>query len=207
MRTKRWIFAPLLLVGLLAWASPARAQAEVAAGTRFYVELRDELKGPKVREGKKFEARTLEALPLSDGSIIPADAKLKGRVSWARDNQMILRFETIDVRRRGKVPIIATVTGVIGEKNVKSETGEEGEIKASGSRGKSAAIGAVVGGGIGAAIGGLKAGGKGAAIGGGSGAAAGALIGAAAGGRDLVLQKGTRLELTLDRPLVVPYRR
>jgi len=196
----------LPLVGLLAVSGPVRAQAEVPAGTRFLVELRDDLKGPRVKEGKKFDARTLEALRLDDGSVVEAGAKLKGRVSYARDNEMILRFETIDTRR-GKMPIVATVTRVVGEKYVKDRTSNEGEIKSSGSRGRNAAIGAAIGGGIGAAIGASRSGGSGAAIGAGTGAAAGALVGAASGGHDLELQKGTRLELTLDRPLVVARRR
>ena len=195
----------LAVMVLLASATAAHSQGEVPAGTRFLVELRDNLDAKKVKPRKKFEARTLEPLRTEDGRYIEPGAKLKGRVSYVEDNKMILTFERIETRR-GKVPIVATVAGVPYEKGVNKKAGNEGEIKASGSRGKSAGIGAAVGAGIGAAVGATQGGGKGAAIGAGAGAAGGALIGAASGGRDLVLHKGARLELVLVRPLYFARR-
>lgn len=194
--------AVLLALGL---APLAQAQGSVPAGTRFLVELRDELKAEKVKVGKKFDARTLEALQLNDGTWIDAGAKIKGRVSYVRDREMQLAFERIETRR-GKVPIVATVVSVVGEKGVRERAGDEGEIKASGGRGRNAAIGAAIGAGVGAAVGATQAGGKGAAIGAAAGAGGGALIGAASGGRDLVLHKGARLELVLERPLYFARR-
>jgi hypothetical protein len=186
-----------LLAGL---PSRAATDSEVPAGTRFLVELRDKLEAKKIHAGRHFEARTLEALPTLDGRVIEAGARLKGRVSYVEHNKMELQFEEIDTGH-GWVPIVATVTGVEGDKHVKAKTNEEGEISAKGSRGKDAAIGALVGGGLGAAVGAAAGGGKGAAIGAGAGGAGGALLGSASGGRDLVLQKGTRLEVSLERPL------
>jgi hypothetical protein len=180
---------------------PALAAAEVPAGTTFLVELTKKIEARKVKPGKKIEARTLEALRSTDGTMVPAGAKLTGRVTHASRDELILRFERIDFRN-GKRPLVATVTGIEGEKHVRRSVSEEGEIEASSGRARKAAIGAAVLGGIGAAVGASQAGGKGAAIGAGSGAAAGVVFGAAAGGRDLVLQEGTRLELTLNRPLV-----
>lgn len=175
--------------------------AEVPAGARFLVELRTKLDAKKVKPGKKFEARTLEAVRALDGSIIPPGAKLKGRVAHAEKRGLTLRFEKIKAGR-DYVPVIATVVGVLGEKKVKKKTDREGEIEAKGGSGKNAAIGAGIGAGAGAAVGAATAGGvKGTAIGAGIGAGAGALIGAASGGSSLVLHKGTRLELELDRPL------
>jgi hypothetical protein len=195
------------LVALAAWVlapALARAQSEIPAGTRFMVELRDKLEPKKIKVGKKFDARTLEALYATDGNWIEADAKLKGRVSYVDGNRVVLRFEKLDTRR-GWVPIVATVTGTIGERNLK--VGDEGEVKASTGRGKSAAIGAAVGAGIGAAVGASQGGGRGAAIGAAVGAGTGAIVGAAAGGREPVIHEGARLELTLDRPLVFKPRR
>jgi len=205
-RLGKWVAPLAALAFALPWAVAASAQSEVPVGTRFLVELRDRLEARKVKAGKKFEVRTVEAMQATDGNIIPAGAKIRGRVSYVEHNKMILRLEQIEAPR-GKVPIVATVTNVLGEKDVKSKAGEEGEIKASGHRGRDAAIGAVVLGGIGAAIGGTQAGGKGAAIGAGAGAATGAAIGAAAGGKDLDLREGTRIEFQLDRPLVFRARR
>lgn len=196
---KRSLLYVTILAGVAANAF-AREQSEVPAGTRFMVELRDKLEAKKVKKGKKFEARTLEALRASDGNVIAAGAKVKGRVTSVRDNELVLRFEEIDTGR-GKVPLIASVAGVAGEKDVKASIGKEGEIRSSGGRGKSAAIGTAIGAAAGTAIGASQGGGKNTAIGAGVGAAAGAAVGAAAGGRDLELTKGTRLDVILDRPL------
>ena len=193
-----------LMVCTLTWApalAVSAAESELPAGTRFLVELRTDLDAKRIKPGKKFEARTLEALRASDGGTISSGAKLKGRVSHVEHNKMILRFEEIDTGH-GKVPLVVSVQDIVGEKNVRSKTDNEGEIQAQGKSGRDAAIGATVLGGIGAALGATQAGGKGAALGAGSGAAAGAVIGGVAGKRDLKLQKGTRLDLVLDRPLL-----
>ncbi len=193
--------AVLALLCGLALALPVAAQSELPAGTRFLVELRDRLDAKHVKRGKKFEARTLEPLYGSDGSLIEAGVRLRGRVASADDNRLLLRFEKLDTRR-GWVPIVATVTGVVGERNVKKNANEEGEIRSSGSRGKNAAIGVALGAGVGAAIGATQGGGRGAAIGAVAGGGTGALIGAANGGRDLDLREGTRIEVQLDRPVL-----
>lgn len=199
-----------LLVLTVALAFPLRVTAtpasEVPAGTKFIVELRDKLEAKKVKVGKKFDARTLEALRASDGSTIPAGKKLKGRVSFVEFNKMALRFEEIDTGR-GKVPIVATVSGVVGERGVQPVTGEEGEIKSKSSRARGTLAGAAIGAGVGAGVGATQGGKKGAAIGAGVGAAGGAVVGALIGGSDLTLDKGTRLELELDRPLTFELKR
>ena len=190
MRTK---LASSLLVSLLflTFAAPAViAQAEVAAGTRFMVELQNTLDTDRVHPGQRFEARTIDPLRLLDGGNIPHGARLRGRVVSVSDHKMLLRFERIDTGR-DRMPIVATVIGVPSERHVKSYTNEEGEIRSSGGRGKRSGIGALIGGGLGDIIGA------------GAGAGTGALIGAASGGHDLVLQQGARLEVLLDRPLIL----
>ena len=204
-RTAAWLLVAILTVALAPADLRAALVSEIPAGTRFLVELRDKLDANKIKRGKKFEVRTLEALRGNDGSWVPAGAKLKGRVSYVESKQMILRFERIETRR-GTYPVIASLIQVRDEKDVERKLGQEGEVRADTNRGKSAAIGAAVAGGIGAAVGAKQGGGKGAAIGAGTGAAIGALIGAATGGKDLVLQEGARLELQLDRPLLIEQR-
>lgn len=208
MNTKqRWLTVPI--VGLLMawpWILDAAPISEVPAGTKFMVELRDRLDAKKIKVGKKFKAETLEALKASDGTYIPAGAKLKGHVSFVEYNKMVLRFERLE-SKVGKMPVVAGVAGVAGEKGVQRDVGNEGEIKASKSRGRATATGAVIGAGVGAAIGASQGGKKGAAIGTGVGAAAGGVLGAIIGTTDLVLQKGTRIELELDRPLTFEPRR
>jgi hypothetical protein len=206
MFAQRMTLARVFAAALLTILTAVAAQSEIPAGTRFVVEMRDKLDARKVRPGKKFDARTVEALVATDGRIIESGAKLKGRVAAVDDHHMTLRFEQLDTRR-GWVPVVVTVTGVVGEKHVKGKTGREGEISAQGDRGRNAAIGAVVGTGVGAAVGAARGGGKGAAIGAGIGAGSGAIIGASTGGRDLVLYEGARIELQLDRPLYFNPRR
>ena len=199
----------LLVLSLIALGSKsagAMQSSEVPAGTRFVVELRDKLEAKEIKKGKKFEVRTLEALTASDGNQIPAGVKIKGRVTSVRNNEMVLRFEEIDTKN-GKSPIIASVAGVAGEKDVKAKVGKEGEISSSGGRGRSAAIGSAVGAAVGAGIGAAKGGTANTVIGAGIGAGAGAGVGAAAGGRDLELTKGTRLDVVLDRPLSFKAKR
>lgn len=205
-RKHRWL-ALFVLGAALVWplATSGVPASEIPAGTKFMVELRDKLDAKKIKVGKKFKAETLEALKASDGSYIPAGAKVKGHVSFVEYNKMVLRFERIE-SKVGKMPMVASVAGVMGEKGVQKEAGSEGEIKASKSRGRATITGAAVGAGVGAAAGASTGGKKGAAIGTGVGAAAGGVIGAIVGTTDLVLQKGTRIELELDRPLVFQPR-
>jgi len=206
LRNRPLVVALFFSLALLSPAEGWAQSSEVPAGTRFMVELRDKLEAKQIKKRKKFEVRTLEALTASDGNQIPAGAKIKGRVTSVRRNEMVLRFEEIDTGR-GKSPIIASVAGVAGEKDVKARVGKEGEITTSGGRAKSAAIGSAVGAAIGGAVGAAKGGATNTVIGAGIGAGAGAGVGAAAGGRDLELTKGTRLAIVLDRPLSFKAKR
>jgi hypothetical protein len=193
----------LLLVALCGWVLPAGLQAQalplVPAGTRFLVELRTKLDANEIQRGKKFEARTLEPIATADGRLIPGGRRLEGRVSYVEGNHMLLRFEEIETGR-GKQPIVATVTRVVGEHDVRARADREGEIETTSHRGRDAIIGAAIVGSAGAAIGATRSG-HDAAIGAAAGAGTGAMLGALQGGDDLVLDKGTRLELQLDRPL------
>ena len=117
--------------------------------------------------------------------------------------RIILSFEEIETAH-GWVPLIATVTGVPGEHGLR-QIGEEGEIGRQGMTKEQIAEAIVVGAGEGAAQGEKTGGKRGAATGAGSGAASGALS-AFEVGHDLVLDKGTALEIRLDRNLGVPAR-
>jgi hypothetical protein len=114
---------------------------------------------------------------------------------------MILSFDEIETGR-GWVPLIATVTGVPGEHGLR-QIGEEGEIGRQGMTKEQIAEAIVVGAGR-AAVEGKKSGGnRGAAAAAGSGAAEGA-VSAFESGHNLILEKGTALEIRLDRNLQVP---
>ena len=162
------------------------ASPQIPAGARFLVELRDKLEAGKIKRGKKFETRTPDVLETTDGRIIPPDTKVEGRVSYIQGNKMVLRFERIETRW-GKLPVTASVVGVFDEHGDNQRVDDESAIQVKQSRGKDAALGVLAEGGIGED----------------AGALAGALVGRTAGGSSLVIEKGTRLQLRLDRPLVV----
>lgn len=177
----------------------------IAEGTRFVVLLDDKLDTAKLERGKRFKARLGDDLVAPDGSLIPRGKKIKGHVSDVEQGlhpRLLLSFDQIETQH-GWVPLAATVTGVPGEHGVNQETGREGEIETPGVDKRRTAEAAAVGAGVGTLAGVAAGGGKGAVV----GAAAGAGLGLGAGilmGRDFRLDKGTQLELQLDRPLMVP---
>jgi hypothetical protein len=177
----------------------------IAEGTRFLVVLDDKLDTAKLERGKRFKAKLGEDLVAPDGSMIPRGKKIKGHVSDVEQGlhpRLLLSFDQIETRH-GWVPLAATVTGVPGEHGVKRQTGPEGEIERPGVDKRRAAEAVAVGAGVGTLAGAAAGGGKGAAI----GAAAGAGVGLGAGiltDRNFKLDKGTQLEVQLDRQLSVP---
>ena len=101
----------------------------VPQGTVFLIQLSDQLDTHTVKAGQHFEARLAEPLTTVDGQTIPAGKKIKGHVSAVEPGfrtRMILSFNEIDTGH-GRVPLIATVTGVPGEHGLR-QIGEEGEI-------------------------------------------------------------------------------
>jgi hypothetical protein len=177
----------------------------IPEGTRFVMLLDDRIDSGRVDRGKRFKARLADDLVAPDGSLIPRGSKIRGHVSDVEQglhSRLVLSFDQI-ATQRGWVPLAATVTGVPGEHGLKSETGPEGEIERPPLDKQRAAEAAIIGAGVGTVAGATAGGGKGAAI----GAAAGAGLGLGAGilsDRNIRLDKGTQLEVQLDRQLMVP---
>ena len=201
--------APILLSALPMAAqgplvAPPPIPNAVPEGSTFLVRLNDRLDTSNLQPGKRFSAKLAEDLVAANGAVIPRGKKIKGHVSSVDRGlhaRMLLSFDEIDTSH-GKMPLIATVTGVPGEHAAK-QPDAEGEIERKGmSKGRMIET-AAVGAGIGAIAGGAAGGGKGAGIGAGSGAGLGALTGFLTD-RNLRLEKGTVLELRLDHPLQVP---
>ncbi|HEX4605923.1 MAG TPA: hypothetical protein VH724_18120 [Candidatus Angelobacter sp.] len=175
-------------------------------GSRFIVKLKDTLDTRKMEDNKHFKAELREDLVTPSGLIIPRGRTVKGHVARFEHgytgSKIQLALDEIETRK-GWVPLIATVTGVPGDPSIKS-SGEEGEIYRKGPDKKKVITNAAIGAAVGAVSGSVIAGGKGAAI----GAAAGAGLGTGTSflfkGGDMKLDKGTQLEVRLDRDLVVP---
>lgn len=178
----------------------------VPQGTTFLIQLTDRLDTRTVKTGDHFRARLAEPLVSANGQTIDAGKKIKGHISAIEPGfrtRIILSFEEIETAK-GWVPLIATVTGVPGEHGLR-QIGEEGEIGRKGMTKEEIAEAVIVGAGEGAAQGERSGGKRGAAAGAGSGAASGA-VSAFESGHDLILDKGTALEIRLDRNLGVPTR-
>ncbi len=187
-------------------AAPQAPPNAVPQGTIFLIQLTDRLDTHTVKAGDHFRARLAEPLVASNGTTLDPGRKIKGHVSAVEPGlhtRLLLSFDEIETQH-GWVPLIATVTGVPGEHGLR-ELGEEGEIGRKGMTKEQVAEAVVVGASEGAAEGAHHGGKHGAAAGAGSGAANGAYS-AFESGHDLVLDKGTALEIRLDRNLQMPLR-
>lgn len=190
--------------------APVSLPSSVPAGTRFLVGLRDQLSTRDDKPGKHFKAKTLEPLVTSDGLVLPPGAEVRGHVSRVEPAvltgraRLWLSFDDIKASN-GRTALIADVAQVPGEHSVKSGDSQEGEIEARTSKGTREVEAAAAGAAIGAVAGATAHGGRGAAIGAAIGGASGFLI-SSGFGQELVLQKGTKLELILDRPLYLGHR-
>lgn len=191
--------------GQIYGAPPASPNA-IPDGTRFIIKLKDTLDTKKMDQGKHFKAELREDLVTPSGLIIPKGRTIKGHVGRFEHgytgSKMQLALDEIETRN-GWVPLIGTVTGVPGDPSIKA-SGEEGEVYRKGPDKRKVATNVAIGAAVGAVTGSVVGGGKGAAI----GAAAGAGVGGGASfllkGGEMKLDKGTQLEVRLDRDLVVP---
>lgn len=189
---------------LLGQDAPPIPPNAVTQGTVFLIQLTDRLDTHNVKAGDPFRARLAEPLTAADGLMLPEGRKIKGHVSSVEPGlhtRILLSFDEIETAH-GWVPLIATVTGVPGEHGLR-QIGEEGEIGRKGMTKEEIAEAVVVGAGRGAAEGERSGGKKGAAQGAGAGAADAAFT-AFESGHDLILDKGTALEIRLDRNLMLP---
>ncbi|MGH9776454.1 MAG: hypothetical protein ACRD50_16100 [Candidatus Acidiferrales bacterium] len=192
-------------------AAPPVPPLQVPAGTRFLVSLRTELNTREDQPGKHFKATTLEPLVSADGTVVPPGAEVRGHVSRVEPGHITgrarlwLSFDDLKTPH-GRVPLIADVVQVPGEHSVKSGESTEGEIDARTSTGKRDAEAAVTG----AAIGGVNAAKathdkKDAAVGAAYGGISAFLVSSGLG-QELDLEKNTKLELELIRPLYLATR-
>jgi hypothetical protein len=214
--------ALISLAALLGWSvvaetalarAPRGRQEEAATqepgavrpSTRFLVRLDDALSTKDAKAGVKFTAHTLEPLSTPDGRVLPPGAEVRGHVDKveraheAGRARMWLTFD--DVRTpNGSLPLVATLMDVPGVHSVRVVYEREGEIENRTSKREEQAEAAVAGAFVGAAAGVAAHNGKDAAIGAATGAVTAFMLSAGLG-QDVVLDKDTKLELILDRPL------
>jgi hypothetical protein len=164
-------------------SSPPHA---IADGTTFLIRLEDKLDVSRVQPGKRFKAKLEEDMMGTDETMILHGARIRGHVSALGNGfhpRLLLSFDEIETQR-GWAPLIATITAVPGEHGL--EIGDEGAIEREGQGGghhdpDSDGIGAKAG-------------------------TAATVVRTIFSDHRLQLQKGTILEVRLDRPLRVPWR-
>ncbi|MGD0415640.1 MAG: hypothetical protein ABSA80_09825 [Terriglobales bacterium] len=172
--------------------APAAPPNAVPEGTTFLVRLQDKLDTAELHPGQHFKVKLDEDLIAANGKMIPRGKSIKGHVSSVEHGlhaSLLLSFDEIETRR-GWVALIATVIGVPNERGLKAP-GSEGEIERKGTSVKQSVEDAAT------------AAAAGAGTGGAAGAGAGAMASLLAN-RDLRLEKGTTLEVRLDRALQIP---
>ncbi len=186
-------------------APPVPANA-VAQGTILLIQLSDRIDTRSVKAGDHFRAILAEPVSAEDGVTLGVGRKIRGHISAVEPGlhtRLLLSFDEIETPT-GWRPLIATVTSVPGEHGL-NQIGEEGEIGRKGMSKQEIAEAVVIAAGEGAAEGMRNGGKKGAAAGAGNGAANTA-YNAFESGHDLILDKGTALEIRLDRNLTLASR-
>ena len=161
-------------------------RSAIPVGQEIDVRLQTQLSSATAQVEDRFEATTLVDLYRGNDVLIPAGSVLRGVVRTVeratrtdRKGEMTVSFDQITVRGR-TYPMRGTVTEAIESEGVKGEAARIG-----------------TGAGVGAVIGGILGGVKGALL--------GVLIGgggtiAATEGKDVTLEPGTILRVTLDTP-------
>ena len=191
---------------------PALVSVQVAEGTKIVFALDEALSTKTHRAGDSFSGVVSQPVQIGGRVIIPEGSVVRGTVARSKRAgrirgraEMDLRLEQLELPDGQVFDLVATLTEL--DESEKETLGEEGEIVGQGSKKRDVAtIGG--GAGIGAAIGAIAGGGgKGAATGAGVGAAAGTAAVLLTRGRDIKLERGSKLALQLDRALAVKVRR
>jgi hypothetical protein len=199
--------AALLITALKSCAqdAPVALANAIPEGSVALIQMTDRLDTHTAKAGDHFTARLAEPLTADNGLMIDAGKRVKGHVSavvLGLQRRLLLSFDEVETAN-GWVPLMATVTGVPGEHGLRA-VGQEGEIGRKAMTKEEIAEAVATGAGEGAEQN-FHDGKRAAAVGAGNGAVDGALT-AFESNHDLVLEKGTTLEIRLDRNLNIPSR-
>ena len=177
----------------------------VVPGTRVLVQLEDELSTADCKSSFKFKVRTMEPLEAGSGFYLPSGAEIRAHVSRVEPANITghaklwLVFDEIKTRF-GVLPLVADVVSVPGDHSVKSGPGTEGMIEGKKSTqqaaGEAAAEGAAMG-----AVKGVKDKNAKEAVTRAAESALAAYLMESGRGHEIVLPKGAKLELELERAL------
>jgi len=198
----------LLFIMLAPSNSLAAADTVLPEGTRICLQLNNHISTRSNSEGDPFKAIVTEPVYLGDRMVIPKGSEVRGSISriqrpgrFKGKAALTLLFQSINIPGHGELPIVASLTGVDRDGNRGIST--EGTIEGEGSEGRD--VGKVLTPSlVGAGIGGIAGGGRGAAIGAGAGVAIGLATVFTSRGKDIEMRRGSSLDISLDRPLLVP---
>lgn len=177
----------------------------VVPGTRVLVRLEDELNTGECKSNYRFKVRTMEPLEAGSGFYLPAGAEIRAHVSKVEPAgitgraKLFLVFDEIKTRF-GVLPIVADVVDVPGDHSVKTSPGAEGVIQGRQSTQQAAGQAAAEGAGIGA-VRGIKDKNAKEAVERAAEAALAAYLMESGRGHEIVIPKGAKLELELERAL------
>jgi len=190
-------------------ASPEPASSpaanEVPAGTRLLASLEEALGTKENKNGDRVQLHTLEPFTTTGGTTLPAGATIHGHIDKILSAhqtgraRMWLTFDEISTPK-GWIPIVAAVSDVPGVHSVRVAYDREGEIETRSTRSQQELEAAAAGAFVGAAPGVAAHSAKDAAFGAAAGAATAFMVTSGLG-QELSLDKGTKLELTLERSL------
>lgn len=202
----------IMILAALLQGGPKRLDVEeskimpplvVPAGTVIPIQLTSRVSTKNAKDGDGIYGRTAFPITVNNKIVIPEGSAVRGKLSEVKrpgrvkgKAELTLSFQTL-VLPSGVTLDIYTSLG--GTDSGGKKTGEA-TIEGDSTKGKDAGtIGTAAGGG---ALGGaIYRGGKGAAVGGVGGAVLGTAGVLLTRGDDLVLERGTVIEIVLDRPL------
>ncbi len=109
---------------------PSFRPYEIPEGTTLLIRLGQRLETQTARPGQRFKAALAQDLIAPNGVVIPRGSHVRGHISRASQGmhpRLLLSFNEIDTQH-GWAPLIASVTSVPGEHGVKEN--EDGAIEA-----------------------------------------------------------------------------
>jgi len=177
----------------------------IPEGPRLLIGLEDTLDTKHDKAGRRFIATTLEPVTTAEGDVIPRGVRIRGhidKVHAAGDTgraRMWLTFDDIQTPR-GWRPFVAHFIDAPGVHSIHVLYDREGEIQAA-SVNKDQAMKAAMAGAFAGAATGMSTGKEKEAAMAAATAAAQAFMIAYGLGQEFTLEKGTKLEIVLERPL------
>jgi len=181
------------------------SSGSVTSGTVFLARLDGSLSTKEDKTGKEFRLITLDPIHSAEGRVIPVGSEIRGHIDKVTSAHQIGRgrlWLTLDQIKTpvGWLPIVAEVTDVPGVHSVRVNTAREGAIETNSGKRNDDVAAALAAAMAGAAPGVAAHDAKGAATGAATSAATAFLIESGLG-QDVLLEKQTKLEITLDRPI------